>query len=204
MDEFKKKMDEKIKKYSNEEYLAGYIKNEYYYDNDDADIFLNINSKEEIFDSRTVGKQIDLLPSIYTFIEDKTSMLDNTVPIKLHIVGVEFDSKEKELIQHLIKEHYAIELYKVQKKYNKSCNICIIRLMFGILCLLSYAFLTIYHKVLFFLEVFSFLFSFTLWEAFDKIIYTFNTLNNEKCEVTQNLLLTVEFHDNYDSIKKEL
>lgn len=204
MNDFRKKMNEKIKLYSNEEYLAGYIKNEYFTNNQDADIFLKINSKEDLFDSRTVSKQVDLLPSIYKYIEDKTSMLDNTVPIQLHIIGVEFSSKEKELIQHLIKEHYAIELYKVQKRYNKSCSICIIRLMFGILCLLSYAFLTVYHRVLFFLEVFSFLFSFTLWEAFDKIIYTFTTLNNEKCEVTQNLLLTVEFHENDNFIKKEL
>lgn len=204
MDEFRSKMYEKIKLYSKKEYLDGYIKNEFFTDNDDADIFLKINSKDELFDSRTALKQVDLLPSVYNFIEEKTSMLDNTVPIQLHIIGVEFSPKEKELIQHLIKEHYAIELYKVQKKYVKSHTRFLILIGLGIICLLGYAFFAFYCNILFFLEVFSFLFSFTLWEGIDAIVYTYTVVHNERCEVTQNLLLTVDFHENCDYIKKEL
>ena len=117
MNDFKKRMNEKIKMYSNKEYLDGYIKNEFLTDDGDADIFLNIESKDELFDSRTVGDQIDLVSDVYDFIEEKTSMLENDVQIHLHILGVKLDSKEQGAVKHILKEHFAIELYKVEKEY---------------------------------------------------------------------------------------
>ena len=204
MNDFKEKMNEKIKLYSNKEYLDGYIKNEFLTDDGDADIYLQIHKREELFDSRTLEHQTDLLDSIYSYIEEKSSMLDSTIQIQLHIVGVDFSTKEKELIRHLIKEHYAIELYKVQKKYVKYRNKMIFLILIGIISLLGYALLAFYSSSLFFLEVFSFLFSFSLWESFDSMIYTISDIKNERSEVTQNLLLHVDFGEDINTKKEEL
>ena len=72
--DFKQKMKEKIKEYSNEKYLQGYIKDEYNIDDKDADIYLQVYSKNELFDSRTVGKQKSLTDKLYSYIEAKTDM----------------------------------------------------------------------------------------------------------------------------------
>lgn len=203
MKEFRRKLHEKIKIYSKKEYLDGYIKHEFLTEDGDADIYLSLNRKDELFDSRTVSHQKDLLPSIYQFIEEKSSMLDSTIQIQLHIVGIEFTSKEKELIRHLIKEHYAIELYKIQKKYLEQRNKIIALIITGIISLFGYAFLSVYSSSLFFLEVFSFLFSFSLWKGFESLIYPFSDVVKERNDITQNLLLHVVFIESTDE-KKEL
>ncbi len=65
MNGFKKKMKEKIDIYSNKEYLDGYMRDEFMTDDNDADIYLKINEKDELFDSRTIDNQIDLNAVIY-------------------------------------------------------------------------------------------------------------------------------------------
>ena len=195
MNEFKIKMKEKIKKYSNKEYLDGYIKKEFIIDNGCADIYLKINSIDQLFDVRTTGEQIDLNNKIYEFIEAKTSMLDNDVIIKLHIVSNLLSSKEQGIVKHTIKEHYAIELYKVQKKYTKYKKKIFYLIMFGLASFFTYLFLYLKTDFAFIFEVLGFLFSFSLWEAFDSMIYTFSDIKYEREATCQNLLLSVEFHD---------
>lgn len=191
--DFKIKMNEKIKLYSNKQYLDGYIKNEFLTDDGDADIFLKLQSKEELFDSRTVGDQIDLVSDIYEFIETKTSMLDSDIQIKLHIIGLDLDSREQGTVRHILKEHYAIELYKTQKEFDKYKNKMLTLIWIGLISLILYAFLYFYTDLNFFMEVFSFIFSFALWEAFDSIIYSISDVRTQREDVTQNLLLDVIF-----------
>ena len=193
MNEFKKRLKEKIKMYSKKEYLDGYIKNEFMTDDGDADIFLNITEKNQLFDSRTMGDQIDLSNNIYDFIESKTSMLDNDIIISLHIIGIELTSKEQGMIKHIIKEHYAIELYKIQKLYNRYKNKILLLIMFGLLAFVSYFLFYLNTNFNFLFEVLTFMFSFSLWEAFDSIIYTFSDIKNEREAICQNLLIDIVF-----------
>ena len=55
MNDFKKKVKEKIKLYSNDQYLDGYIQNEFLTEDGDADIYLNIKHKEDIFDENVLS-----------------------------------------------------------------------------------------------------------------------------------------------------
>ena len=195
MNAFKRQMKEKINQYSNEKYLDGYIKSEYLTDDGDADIYLKINRKSELFNEWTVGNQLELDDKVYKFLEDKTSMLENDTQINLHIIGTSIDQKDQELIKHTFKEHYAIELYKIQKEY-KTHKIKIITLfLFGLLSLLSYLWLYLFTEFDFFMEVFCFIFSFALWEAFDLIIYDFSDVKYEREAITQNLLTEIDFED---------
>ena len=45
------------------------------------------------------------------------------------------------------------------------------------------------------MEVFGFLFSFSLWEAMDCVIYSFSEVKEEREAITQNLLINVDFSD---------
>ena len=195
MNAFKKQMKDKINQYSNDKYLDGYIKSEYLTDDGDADIYLKINRKSELFKDWTVGNQLELDDNVYKFLEDKTSMLENDTQINLHIIGASIDQKDQDLIKHTFKEHYAIELYKIQKEY-KTHKIKIITLfLFGLLSLLSYLWLYLFTEFDFFMEVFCFIFSFALWEAFDLIIYDFSDVKYEREAITQNLLTEIDFED---------
>lgn len=193
MNDFKNKMNEKIKLYSNKQYLDGYIKNEFLTDDSDADIYLNIDDKDELFDTWTVGNQVDLESNIYEYIEEKTAMLDNDVQINLHIIGTELTSKEQGVIRHILKEHYAIELYKIQKQFNKYKKKIISLFCIGVLSVIGYLIIYLNTNLDFFLEVFGFIFSFALWEGFDALIYDFSEIKNEREAVTQNLLIDVDF-----------
>lgn len=195
MNDFKNKMREKIKQFSNKEYLDGYIKNEFLTDDGDADIFLNIEEKSELFDSRTVGNQLDLVSDVYDFIEEKTSMLENDVQIHLHIIGTKLDSKEQGAVKHILKEHFAIELYKVEKRYKRIKTKIFKLILIGIISFISYLLFNLYVNYDFFLEVFGFLFSFALWEGLDSILYDFSEVKNEREAICQNLLMNVDFDE---------
>ncbi len=202
MDDFNIKMKEKIRQYSNDKYLDGYINNEFLTDDGDADIFINIEEKYDLFDSWTVGAQTDLEKDVYEYIEEKTAMLGNNVPINLHIIGCEFTPHEQGIIRHILKEHYAIELYKVQQQYTITKNKIFGLVCFGLICFILYSFLFFVEDFNYLVEIFGFLFSFSLWEAMDCIIYTFSEIKDQREAVTQNLLINVDFNDKKAKEKK--
>ncbi len=193
--DFKKKMNEKIKEYSDDNYLQGFIKSEYNIDDKDADIYLRVYSANELFDSRTVGKQKALNDNLYSYIESKTAMLDNDIPINLHIIGYAFPSKDKEKIKHLIKEHYSIELYKAQKEYRKIVKKSSYLFLVGSVFLLIYLAILIYVETNAASEIFAFLFTYSLWEALHGIIYVLSKVKDKRAAITQNLLMEVDFSD---------
>jgi len=195
MQAFREKMKEKIKQYSNDQYLDGYIKKEFITKDGDADIFINVDEKYDLFDSWTVGEQVDLEKDVYDFIEEKTAMLGNNVPINLHIIGCEFTPHEQGIIKHILKEHYAIELYKIQQKYTQLKQKIFGLIIMGIACFLSYSILFFADNLNYLVEIFGFLFSFSLWEAMDCIIYSFSEVKDEREAITQNLLINVDFDD---------
>ena len=124
-------------------------------------------------------------------------MLDSDIQIHFHILGLSLSSSEQEQIRHIIKEHYAIELYKKQKEYIQYRNKIINLILIGFIFLIAYALLYLFTKLNFFLEVFGFLFSFSLWEGCDCFIYSFLETKQSREDITQNLLMEVDFEDHY-------
>ncbi len=201
VEEFKNKMNEKIREYSNDDYLSGYINNEFTTNDSDADIYLKVEDKDEIIDKRTIRNQIELKDDVYTYLEKKSSMLDNDIPINLHIIGYEFGSKEQGIIKHLIKEHYSIELYKIQKEYKKVLNKATYLFLVGLVFLIIYLAVIIFIESNITSEIFAFLFTYSLWEALHGIIYVLSKIKNKREAVTQNLLMEVDFIDKDNVIK---
>lgn len=191
----KEKVKEKIKEYSNEEYLDGYIKNEFLTDNGDADILLKINNKYELFDSRTQGNQLDLNANIYSYIDNKSSMLNNDIQLTLNIIGIDLEQSEKEKIKHMLNEHYAIELYKIQKEYKRYKTKIVCLIVLGLFFLACYGLIMFHFSSKFFIEVFGFLFSFTLWQAFETLIYPLGDIKLKRESATQKLIMGIKFSD---------
>lgn len=195
MNEFQKKIKEKIKYYSRKKYFDGYLKNEFMTNDEDADIYLTLESIDDLIDSRTSGNQIELTSDFYEYVESKSSILDNNTQIELHINGLELSSKEQGMVKHIIKEHYGVELYKIQKEYDKTKRKVRNLFLFGFITAFIYFILVTYMNANFEfgLEVLSFIFSFSLWEAFDAMIYTLSDLRYEREATAQNLLINVTF-----------
>ena len=190
---FQEKMEEVLKKVSTPAYVNDYIKKEFLTDDGDADLFLNIEKREDLFDTRTVDQQKDLAFEVYDFIEEKTAILSSDMKIHLHITGMYLSPREQELVRHILREHYAIELNKVQRPYIKYRNRIITLILFGILIFLIYSLLFFLTNFTFLLEVLGFMFTFALWEALDIYISDLNDVKSERIEITQNLLLEVDF-----------
>jgi hypothetical protein len=190
---FKQKVKEKIKQYSNDEYLDGYIKNEFLTKDGDADVILKVTSHNALFDARTEDNQLDLNSKIYDYIDNKTSMLNNDIMVHLHIKGLNLSHHDQGIVKHIINEHYAIELYKVQKQYIRYKKKVFKLIILGLFFLLCYALIAFHFSSKFFIEVFGFLFSFTLWEAFDTLIYAFSDIKLKREIITQKLLMEIDF-----------
>ena len=193
MNNFKKQINEKIKLYSNEEYLDEYIKNEFLTDDGYSNIILRLRNKDDLFDYRTTGKQLDLDKSIYRYLEEKASMLNADEKLKLNIICDFLNNDEKEKVTHIIKEHYAIELYKIQKEYKRNMIKIFRLLLLGLLFLIIYALIAYNTKSKLFIEIFGFLFSFTLWEAFEYLIYDLSDIKRQRKSITEKLLMEIEF-----------
>ncbi len=192
---FKQKVKEKIKQYSNDEYLDGYIKNEFLTKDGDADVILKVTSHNALFDARTEDNQLDLNSKIYDYIDNKTSMLNNDIQIHLHIKGIELSHHDQGIVKHIINEHYAIELYKAHKEYkhfrSKMYKLAII----GIFFLICYALIAIKFYSNFFVEIFGFLFSFALWQAFETLTNTMSDIRMNREDITQKLIMDIYFDD---------
>ena len=197
MNNIKKEVKSKILEYSNDTYLDGYIKNEFLTNKGDANIYIRLNNINNLFDQRTIGNQRDLNNEIYDYIDQKTSILNNDVQINFHILGVDLSQNEKEKVIHLVKEHYAIELYKTQKKFKRYKNKILKLILIGVLFSILYLFVSYFFSSMLLLELFSFLFSFSLWEAFDCVIFDFSNIKLERESITQKLLMDIMF-DNSD------
>lgn len=193
MNEFNRKIRSKINDFSDKRYLDGYIKNEFKIEDGYADIYLNIENKNELIDSWTIGDQIDLASNVYEYIEEKTAMLGNNIQIRLHITDCDLSLHEQGVIKHVLKEHFAIELYKIQRKYSECLKKIIALFLVGFLCLGIYIYTFFVHNTEIFLEIFSFVFSFALWEAISSIINDLPNLKYDREAITQNLLIDVVF-----------
>lgn len=196
----KKKVKEKIKQYSNDEYLDGYIQNEYLTDDEDADIILKLQDRNDLFDSRTVKNQVDLNSRIYTYINEKSSMLRHDIQLHFHIIGLELTGQDKGRIKHIIKEHYAIELYKVQKEYRRYKYRIMRSIVIGIVSFLFYMIIMFYLPFAAFAEIAAFFFSFSLWQAFDMLTNTLIDLRRQRESITQKLVMDVDFELDEDEV----
>ena len=193
MNNIKKEVKEKISKYSKKKYLDRYIENEFLKENGDANIYIKLNSKEELFDSRTVDNQKDLNNSIYEFIDSKSSILSSDIQINFYVLGLSLSNEERAEVKNLLKEHYAIEFYKKQKEH-KRVELKVFRLLLiGVIFTILYALTLKYSNYDLFNEILLFIASFSIWEAFDFILYDLIDIKREREFITQKLLIDIYF-----------
>ena len=96
-------------------------------------------------------------------------------------------------VKKIIREHYAIELYKSQREYKLNKYKMVTLILLGIIMLSIYAIVYIWTKSAFLLEVFGFLFSFALWQAFEIFMYDLSDIRFNSESIAQKLLMNIDF-----------
>ena len=198
MNNIKKEVRNKIKEYSKESYFNNYVNSEFITTNGDANIFIKLDNKSSLFDDRSIDNQVSLENSVYEYLDDKSSVLNNDVQVNYYILGLNLNNEEKELVKNLFGEHYAIELYKIQKEYKRSRYKILKLLLFGFFALLIYLLLLHSFNIPLLEEVVAFIASLTIWEAFDCYIYDFVDIKKERENITQKLLADIYFDKKED------
>ena len=83
----------------------------------------------------------------------------------------------------------------MQRKYRRYKRRIFKLALLGTFFLACYGVISLMFSSRFFLEVFGFLFSFTLWEAFDTLIYTLSEIKLHREAITQRLIMEIKFDE---------
>lgn len=173
--------------------LHHYIDQEYMDDDGYAVIDVCLYEELEIYAPMSMGRQRDLNPEIYDFIEQKAYMIPAQIPLKIRFHGKRLSDDEKEEIRRLLSEHYTVILHdKAWDKRNNGRKLLGMTVV-GVVFLSLYFFFALKREDGLFLEILSVIGSFALWEAADCFLLERRDINMEMFNTAQHLTQEVEF-----------
>ena len=173
--------------------LHQYIEQEYMDADGYAVIDICLYDGLEWVDPMSMGRQRDLNPEIYAFIERKANIIPAQIPLKLRFHGDGVSVPEQDEIRRLLAEHYTVVLHdKIWDKRNNRRKLVGLFAV-GLAFLSLYFFFALQREDGLFLEVLSVIGSFAVWEAADCLILERREINTEILNTAQNLTQDVEF-----------
>lgn len=173
--------------------LHQYMEQEYMDEDGYAVIDVCLYDGLELYNPMSMGRQRDLNPEIYDFIEQKAYIIPAWTPLKVRFCGGKLLAEEKEEIKRLLLEHYTVILH--DKAWDKRINR---RKLFGmaavgVVFLSLYFFFALKREDGLFLEILSVIGSFALWEAADCLMLERREINTEIFNTAQHLTQEIEF-----------
>lgn len=150
-------------------------------------------SDTPLYRNMSYGKQLELNPEIFTYLDDKVYFIPIERPIKLRISGV--SEPDRQVVSRLIKEHYNLKLNdkKADLKENsvKSLSLFVI----GALLLALYFVLGNYSVNLVWYEIFSIVATFIIWESADFFILERRSIRVAYYDTAQMVFADIVFID---------
>ena len=190
-----KHLNKVVNKYSSKKSLDSYIDREFINEEGYAVININLYNGVQLFEPFSYKNQLELNSEIYDYIDNKVAVIPKDIPLKVIFRGKKISEKNQNEIKKLIREHYAIKLYEKQKELNLNRDKTIILAMLGIAMLFLYFYLSVRYNNTLFLEIFSIVASFSIWEAADFFILGRTKINVERFHITQKLIQEIEFEE---------
>lgn len=173
--------------------LHDYIDQEFMDEDGYAVIDVRLYDGLELYDPLSVGKQRDLNPEIYDFVERKANIIPAQIPLKIRFRGRGIDVPEREEIRRLLAEHYTVIMHdKMWDRRNSSRKLIGLSAV-GVAFLSLYFFFALSREDGLFLEILSVIGSFALWEAADCFILERREIYTEMLNTAQYLTQDVEF-----------
>ena len=175
--------------------LRSYLKEEYM----DADgcgvIDVCLYEGLELYDPLSCGRQLELNPDIYGFIEQKANLLPAQVPLRICFHG-RVSPEDQEQIRRLMAEHYRIALQDRTWDLRSNLWKLLGMVAVGVVFLSMYFFFALREDDGLFLELLSVIGSFALWEAADCFLLERRAINRDMMNIAQHMTQEVVFRDN--------
>lgn len=177
----KKRAEELIK------YLS-HIKDEEGY----AVVDVNLSDGSTLYNPLSTRDNRDLSDDIYDYIESQTNVIPSEVPLRVRFHG-DVEEKEREEIKQAMKRHYTFKSLDVSWDLAANFRKALLLIIFGVVVLALYFYLSFTSNDFFFAEILSIVGSFSLWEAADALFLERPSLKREVKNIEQSLNQLVEF-----------
>ena len=159
-------------------------------------IIINLYEGFSLFNELSVGRQLEVNSEIFDYIDIKSEVIPSSYKLKVKFIGRKLEDEDKEKIKFLIKEHYYVIKEKVKRDIIKLTKKMYLLLMIGVVFLALYVLVIskLFYDSLF-LELFSIIGTFSIWESFGLYIFDRKDLYEDYYNCLQNFKLNIEFEE---------
>lgn len=148
----------------------------------------------DLYDPLSWGRQRELNPEIYGFIEQKANLIPAQVPLRICFHG-HVPPEDQAQIRRLMAEHYSLELQDRMWDMRSNRHKLIGMVAVGVVFLSLYFFFALREDDGLFLELLSVIGSFALWEAADCFLLERRAITRDMMNIAQHMTQEVVFQD---------
>jgi hypothetical protein len=167
---------------------------DFYLENNKAYISVKVKDYHEIISKFSIKDYEWLSDEFANYIQENAYYIPITYDIILEICG-KFKKEEKVIITRTIKTYFGVKLGDAQIDLNINRKKTLTLLLFGFISLIVFLFLTLYIVNFKFIEPFSILLWFLLWEVLDTFFLERKGLKDKKLEAAQLANMTIIFNE---------
>ena len=186
---------QKLKRYQTKKFDYYKTLNEYYINDGEAYISMNVYHLDDIISKYSVKNDEVLNYEFMRYLETNAQYIPDEYPLVLEICNHHFNPEEQEIIKKVIRIHYGISLInkkeelKIYKRKGKALFIT------GLISLLIYAILTYTEHLVVMKEIFSLIFCFAMWETTEITIFDSDQIKEEIVNLQNLSEIRVIFKD---------
>lgn len=172
--------------------LRQYLESEYM-EGDSAVIDVCLYDDLALFDPLSMGRQLDLNPEIYDFIDRKSYLIPAHTPLIIRFHGRALTPEDQACVRDLLSERYMNILRDKLWDLRSLRRKILALLAVGIAFLSLYFYISISLDDGIFLELLSIIASVALWEATGCLLLERSELNRQVLDTLQGLRQRIEF-----------
>lgn len=187
-------------KYSNKKFVEQRLQ-------PDGSVKIDVNLPEELelFDPMAPEKYNQLNPEILQYIDNQTYFVPAQYNITVNFVGRELSASQQKRVEEALHDHYNMQVYDKLDDIKSNRALGIFLMIFGVVALAAYFFITMFAENVVFHEVVSIVGTFAIWEAVDCWLINGHHTKVELNNALQMAMLKVTFNgkDAAASVQKQ-
>lgn len=159
-------------------------------------IDVNLPEDTDIFDPLAPAEYGQLNPEIFRYIDEQAYFVPTEYDLTVNFVGRTLTAKQQKQLETALHDHYNMQVYDKLDDIRSNRRLGIFLLIFGVIALAAYFFITLFAENLIFHEVISIVGTFSIWEAVDCWLINGHQTKTELHNALQMALLKVTFAEN--------
>ena len=191
---FKERMNA-LKKDTNGKYSNGRFVEERLQEDGRVRIDVNVPDETELFDSLAPEGSGKLNPNVIRYIDEQAYFVPAEYDLTVNFVGREVSPQQQKQIENALHDHYNMQVYDKLDDIKNNRRLGIFLMVFGVLALAAYFFITLFAKNPVFEEVVSIVGTFSIWEAVDCWLINGHHTKVELNNALQMALIKITFQN---------